>query len=95
VEAIRSQLKAPGWSKVVDVRSSVKGGDNAGIYVKTDGTNIQGIVVIAAEPKELTVVNIVGTLDPAHLKDLGGKFGIPNMNFGPDKKKSTGKKQDD
>lgn len=94
VDAIRSKLT--GWAKIVDVRSS-KGGDNAGVYMKTDGNSVQGIVVIAAEPKELTVVNIVGNIDPAKLRNLSGKFGIPNMDFGskPTPKPAAAPKKDD
>jgi hypothetical protein len=87
LDQVRGQLKAPEWSKVVDVRSKE---ENTGVYLRTDGKQVLGLVVLAAEPKELTVVNIVGAIDPADLKDLGGKFGIPNMDFGP--KPSTKKK---
>ena len=38
-------------------------------------------MVIAAEPRELTVVNIVGTIDPAQLSDLGGRFHIPGLDL--------------
>lgn len=84
VDAIRAQLKAPQWSKVVDVRSR-KGGDNAGVYFKTDGKEITGLVVISAEPKELTVVNIIGIIDPENIRDLSGRFGIPRIDIGPGK----------
>jgi hypothetical protein len=78
VEAVRSQLPSPAWGRLVGVRS--KHGDNVDVYFK-DGGNGQlgGIVVIAAEPKELTIVNILGNLDPARLSDLGGQFGIPRL----------------
>src|SRR5580693_252613 len=39
VEQIRAQLKSPGWVRVVGVRSR-KDGDNAEVYLKTDGSNI-------------------------------------------------------
>jgi hypothetical protein len=94
VEAIRAQLQGPSWSKIVDVRSSKKGGDNAGVYMKTDGNQILGIVVIAAEPKELTIVNVVGAIDPEKLRELGGRFGIPKIDLDT-KKKSDPKKKDD
>ncbi|MGA2739386.1 MAG: DUF4252 domain-containing protein [Bryobacteraceae bacterium] len=78
VEAVRSQLQSPAWGRLVGVRS--KRGDNVDVYFK-DGGNGQlgGIVVIAAEPRELTIVNIVGTLDPQRLAELGGEFGIPRL----------------
>jgi hypothetical protein len=78
VEAVRSQLQSAPWGRLVGVRS--KHGDNVDVYFK-DGGNGQlgGIVVIDAEPRELTIVNIIGTLDPKRLVDLGGEFGIPRF----------------
>ncbi|HTS66492.1 MAG TPA: DUF4252 domain-containing protein [Candidatus Acidoferrales bacterium] len=78
VEAVRSQLQSPPWGRLVGVTS--KHGENAEVYFK-DGGNGQlgGIVVISAEPRELTIVNIIGTLDPEKLADLGGEFGIPRL----------------
>lgn len=84
LEAIRSQLK--GWSKVVDVRSSKMRGENAGVYMNLVGEKIQGLVVVAAEGNELTLVNLVGSIDPARLRELGGTFGIPELGFGQKKK---------
>ena len=78
VDAVRNQFQSPTWGRMVGVRS--KHGENVDVYFK-DGGNGQlgGVVVIAAEPKELTVVNIIGNLDPAKLADLGGEFGIPRF----------------
>jgi len=78
VEAVRSQLQSPAWGRLVGVRS--KHGENVDVFFKDGGNaKLGGIVVIAAEPRELTIVNIVGTLDPARLADLGGEFGIPRL----------------
>jgi hypothetical protein len=75
VEAIRAQLKAPGWSRIVSVKS-IKG-ENSEVYLKRDGNQIAGLVVLSAEPKELTVVNIDGPIDPEQLSELSGHMGIP------------------
>ena len=40
---------------------------------------MMGLVVLAFEPEELTVVNIVGVIDPAQVRELGGKLGIPSI----------------
>ncbi|HXM43527.1 MAG TPA: DUF4252 domain-containing protein [Bryobacteraceae bacterium] len=78
VEAVRSQLQSPPWGRLVGVRS--KHGENVDVYFKDGGSGkLGGIVVIAAEPRELTIVNIIGTLDPQRLADLGGEFGIPRF----------------
>ncbi|MFN7922364.1 MAG: DUF4252 domain-containing protein [Bryobacteraceae bacterium] len=79
VEKVRANVKGPGWQRIVDVRSQEGKGDNAGVYLKTDGNEIQGILVIAAEPRELTVVNIVGTIQPEQLRKLGGVVGLPGI----------------
>jgi hypothetical protein len=81
VEAVRSQIQSPPWSRLVGVRSK-RHGDNVDVYFKDAGNGqLGGIVVIAAEPRELTIVNIVGTLDLDRLADLGGDFGIPRLEF--------------
>lgn len=79
VEKIRAMLKGPQWSKVVNVESTKKMGDNVGVYVRTDGNQMMGLVVLAFQPEELTVVNIVGVIDPAQVRELGGKLGIPSI----------------
>lgn len=100
IEQLRSQFTGPQWQKMVDVREKGKGGDNAGVYIRSDGNQMLGMVVLAFEPKEVTIVNILGSIDPAELRALGGKAGIPNINIGPasnfmPKSKNKNKDKDD
>jgi len=60
----------------VDVKGK---GDDAEVFLRSDGQKVTGLAVIALEPKELTVVHVEGTLDPESLGKLGGKFGIPKI----------------
>jgi hypothetical protein len=92
VEAIRAQLKSPAWSRIVGVKS-VKG-ENSEVYLLKDGDKIGGLVVIDAEPKELTVVHIDGPINPEELSRLGGHMGIPTMRVGPGKKPQPSKAKD-
>jgi hypothetical protein len=80
IESIRSQLRAPAWSRMVGVRSK-KEGENVDVYMTMTGSQIGGIAVIATEPKKLTVVNIVGSIDLEKLVQLSGKFGIPSIDI--------------
>lgn len=61
IDQLRAQLAAPAWSPLVQVR---KRGDEAGrnkenvdIYVALKDNKVKGLVIIACEPREFTVVN--------------------------------------
>ncbi|HEY7544005.1 MAG TPA: DUF4252 domain-containing protein, partial [Blastocatellia bacterium] len=60
LEAVRAQVR--GWSKIVGVRSK-RGEETVEVYTLMDGSKIAGLLVLAAEPRELTLVNVVGTID--------------------------------
>ncbi len=79
VDALRAQFHSPRWSKVVGVRSE-HDGDNVDVYFKIENDKMAGIVVIAAEARELTVVNIEGPIEVEQLADLGGEFGVPKFD---------------
>jgi len=80
IEPILAQLKGPGWSKLVDVRSKRDRETDAVYIMELDG-KIVGLAVIAAEPKELTIVNIVGPIDLDKLSKLEGHLGVPHLDL--------------
>ncbi|MGO8720655.1 MAG: DUF4252 domain-containing protein [Acidobacteriaceae bacterium] len=76
---IRRQFLGPDWNPMVRTHSK-KGEGDTDIYVKMVHGEVQGMFVLDAEPKELNMVYISGSIRPEDLKDLGGNFGIPNIN---------------
>lgn len=84
LDPIREKLKSPGWTKMVGVTSK-KDGENTEVYIMRAGENIVGLAIIAAEQKELTIVNIVGPIDIEALSSLQGNFGIPSLGGKEDK----------
>ncbi len=78
IEPVRSQLAAPPWVRVVQV-SSKKDREHVEIYIRKEGDKAAGMAVIAAEPKELTIVHIDGPIDLKQLGQLGGSFKIPEL----------------
>jgi hypothetical protein len=80
VDEIRKQLAAPGWSRVVETRSKKTHAD-VDIYLMTQGKQVLGLALIASEPRELTVVNIVGAIDLDKLHKLEGLFGVPKLDL--------------
>ena len=80
LDPIRVQLKDSNWSKVVDVHESASG-ETTEVYLMKEGESLIGLAVLVAEPKELTVVNIVG---PIELDKLGGLAGLAGkLNIDP------------
>jgi hypothetical protein len=76
VDRVRGQLGS-GWSKIVNVRGKR---ENVEIYTQMRGEQIVGLVVISAEPRELTLVNIVGPIDLDQLAKMEGQFGLPSLS---------------
>ena len=77
VDAIRNQLRDPKWNRIVQVHSKADGED-ADVFLRQEADDrISGLVVLSAEPKEFTVVDIEGPIDMDGLVKLAGNFGIP------------------
>jgi hypothetical protein len=59
IDAIRSQLTSPRWTKIVQ---SIEKRHNEydEIYLLKNGDRVAGVVILVAEARELTVVNLVG-----------------------------------
>ena len=71
----------PTWKPLVTVRSKTK--ENVNIMADLRGDKVVGLVIIAAEPREFTIVNIQGPIDIDRLADLSGQFGIPEITATP------------
>ena len=79
LESIRSQLRNPAWSRIINARSKKDG--SIEVYLMHTGAQISGLAVLATELKEITVINIVGPVDLDKLTQLEGEFGIPELGL--------------
>lgn len=86
VEAIRTQLRGPNWSRLVGVISKKEG--NFEVYLLMNAEQIGGLAVLHTDVKELTVVNIVGPVDLQKLARLEGQMGIPDLGLESPKSKT-------
>ena len=94
IDSIRSQLKAAPWSRMVNVQSKREG--SVEVYLMLTGSQIGGLAVLATDPKEITVVNIVGPVDLDKLSQLEGSFGVPDLGIEKTKSKAkTNKEKED
>lgn len=79
METIRTQLRGPGWTRLVNVTSKKEG--NLEVYLLMNGEQVGGLAVLASDVRELTVVNIVGPVDLDKLAKLEGQFGVPELGI--------------
>jgi Domain of unknown function (DUF4252) len=84
IETIRTQLRGPGWTRLVNVISKKDG--NVEVYLLFNGDQVGGLAVLHTDEKELTVVNIVGPVDLDKLAHLEGQFGVPELGIEKTKK---------
>ncbi len=87
IAPISLQLKSGNWSKIVGVTSKSEG-QKIDVNLKMDDKGqIHGLLIVATQPKELVVVNIVGPIDLEKLSQLEGQFGIPKLDLDKSKVK--------
>ncbi|HJZ95022.1 MAG TPA: DUF4252 domain-containing protein, partial [Candidatus Solibacter sp.] len=75
---IRVQLKGPEWQRAVGINSDEER-ETVEVWVRNENGKMSGMAILVAEPRELTVVNLVGTVELSTLSELGGAFGIPKF----------------
>jgi len=78
LDRIRQQLKAPEWGRMIGARSSGDA-ENIEVWVRSENGKVTGIAILASQPRQLTVANLVGKVELDTLADLGGHFGLPKI----------------
>jgi len=76
VQPVRDQLRGSQWGKIVSVHDK---DEDVDVWVRQEGNKTTGMVIISTEAKEVTVVNLVGSIRLQDLASLGGQFGIPKV----------------
>jgi Domain of unknown function (DUF4252) len=69
VDAVRKQLSAPGWTRLMQAHDSKKNQD-VDMYISMDENHTNGFALIASEPREFTIINIVGSFNAEDLPKL-------------------------
>ena len=80
VEAFRSQLSGPGWSRLVQVHDGRRN-KNVDVYAAMDHDKVTGLTIIASEAREFTVVNVVGEIDVKQIALLQKGLGLPGVRI--------------
>jgi hypothetical protein len=78
LEGLRKYITSSDWSPMVHERT--KGAkEGTDVYLKLVNGQVQGLYVLDAEPRELSLVLILGPIDMDKIGELGGSFGIPKQ----------------
>jgi len=103
VEKLRQAFETSEWSSMVRERER-KSGETTDVMVKLVNGEPHGMFILAAEPKELTIVLILGPIRMDQLGELQGISGLGGLSalggtqhtpHGKDKEKDKGKDKKD
>jgi hypothetical protein len=80
IDEIRSQLRAPGWEKLANVRSK-KNNQRIDVFTMFTGNVMSGIAVVVSESKSVSLINVIGPIDIDLLAEMSGKLNIPKIEI--------------
>ncbi|MGA2571530.1 MAG: DUF4252 domain-containing protein [Terracidiphilus sp.] len=81
VARIRQAFQTPEWSPIVHT-SERKGAETTDVLMKLVNGETRGMFILTAEPKELTIVLILGPIRMDQLQELSGLSGLGDV-LGP------------
>ncbi len=79
LEALRKAFEGPEWSTIVSDREK-KTGETTYVMVKTVNGQNAGMFVFSAEPRELSIVLILGPINMDQLGELKGLGGLSSLS---------------
>lgn len=78
LEPFRAYLKQGKWNRIVESRED---NEISEVYLLPQaGGKLGGVAIVSAEPKEVTVVYINGSLRTEDIAKLSGSMGIPDLS---------------
>jgi Domain of unknown function (DUF4252) len=91
IEGLRRAFQTPEWTPIVRARDR-KSGETTDVMMKMVNGESQGMFVLSAEPKELSIVLILGPIrmdELGQLKGLGGLGSLGDLTNGVQGKDKT------
>ena len=79
IEPIYQQLADDGWVPLIETQDRRKP-ESVSVYSYYENEEVAGVAVVSTDPKEVTVVKILGPIDLKSLSEIGDGMGLPIMN---------------
>lgn len=76
IDSVRSQLA--GWSQIMQAHQREKSQD-VDMYILIENNETKGFALIASEPREFTIINIVGSIRVEDLPKLQSHLHLPKI----------------
>jgi hypothetical protein len=76
IDSVRKQLRDDKWQPLAQVHSR-KNSEHVDIFIAIENDKPIGFAIVASEPREFTIVNVVGTIDPQHIGKLQATLDLP------------------
>jgi Domain of unknown function (DUF4252) len=76
IDSVRRQLRDEKWQPLAEIRSK-RNDENVDIFIAIENDKPAGFAILASEPREFTIVNVVGTIDPQHIGQLQRNLDLP------------------
>jgi hypothetical protein len=76
IDAVRQQLTGPGWNQIMQVHDRDKNED-VDMYILVENEQTKGFAMIASEPRQFTIINIVGSINIDDLPKLQKQLHLP------------------
>jgi Domain of unknown function (DUF4252) len=83
VDSVRRQLTGPGWTQLVQVHDR-KQGEDVDVYMSIVDDHTNGFALIASEPRQFTIVNVVGSIRLEDIPKIQKQLNLPKMHYGND-----------
>jgi hypothetical protein len=81
IDAVRRQLTGPGWTQLMQVRDRQKNED-VDIYLAIENNRTTGFALIASEPRQFTIINIVGSISMEDVPKIENYLHVPKGTGG-------------
>jgi Domain of unknown function (DUF4252) len=81
LNSVRVQYHNRGWKHLVTAQSNAAS-ENPGttdLWIRFEHSNVEGMVLLVTNPKNVDLIVVNGTLSPLDLLHLRGHFGIPRF----------------